>query len=44
MKECRCRLNELIDTAREKNPILTETILKKWNDGRIHNKKMLFSL
>lgn len=44
IKECRCRLTELIDAAKEKNPILTEAVLKKWMDGKIHNKKMLFSL
>lgn len=44
IKECRCRLTELVDAAKEKNPILTKSVLKKWDDDKIDNKKMLFSL
>lgn len=45
IKECRCKLPELINAAKEKDPTKADAIMKKYmSSKRISNKWMLFSL
>lgn len=44
IKECKCRLNELVDTAYEKDPIKTKDTLDSYEANQIRNKDLVFAL